>query len=89
MKGFMMMKTKTKLSKVLESVFPKTTASLWWRARATGRRYGVNQALYVLDLEMKRLHKESEIPPFRVKAKEQAKYLQTLIRLVKRLNDVE
>lgn len=85
----MMMKNKTALSDWLERVFPKTTSSLWWRARATGRRHGVNQALYVLDLEMKRLHKDIDTPVLRVKAKEQAKYLQTLIRQVKRLNDVE
>lgn len=84
-----MMKNKTALSDLLERVFPKTTSSLWWRARAAGRRYGVNQALYVLDLEMKRLHKDIDTPLLRVKAKEQAKYLQTLIRQVKKLNDVE
>jgi hypothetical protein len=81
MKGFMMTSTK-----ILERFFPKTMHRYWWKSRETGRRYGVNQALLVLVAEMKRLHKESEIPVTRVKAKEQAKYLATLIRMVKELN---
>jgi hypothetical protein len=81
MKGFMMTSTK-----ILERFFPKTMHRYWWKSRETGRRYGVNQALFVLTAEMKRLHKESEIPVARVKAKEQAKYLATLIRMVKELN---
>jgi hypothetical protein len=74
------------LTKILERFFPKTMHRYWWKSRETGRRYGVNQALLVLHAEMKRLHKESEIPVARVKAKEQAKYLATLIRMVRELN---
>jgi hypothetical protein len=74
------------MTSILEKLFPKTMHRYWWKSRETGRRYGVNQALFVLHAEMKRLHKESEIPVARVKAKEQAKYLATLIRMVKELN---
>jgi hypothetical protein len=81
MKGFTMTSTK-----ILEKFFPNTMHRYWWKSRETGRKYGVYQALFVLDAEMKRLHKESEIPVVRVKAKEQAKYLATLIRMVKELN---
>ena len=73
-------------TKILEKFFPKTMHRYWWKSRETGRKYGVNQAMFVLHAEMKRLHKESEIPVARVKAKEQAKYLATLIRMVKELN---
>jgi hypothetical protein len=81
MKGFTMTSTK-----ILEKLFPKTMHRYWWKSRETGRRYGVNQALFVLHAEMKRLQKEQDIPVARVKAKEQARYLSTLIRMVKELN---
>lgn len=74
------------LTKILERLFPKTMHRYWWKSRKTGRRYGVNQALLVLHDEMKRLHKEADVPLQRVQAKEQAKYLQTLIRKVRTLN---
>lgn len=82
-----MTKTKTRLAKVLERIFPKTMHRYWWRARTTGRNYGVNLALLVLNDEMKRIHKDLDTPLLRVKAKEEAKYLQTLIRKVKKLHD--
>lgn len=84
MKGFMMT-----LTRILERLFPKTMHRFWWKARTAGQKYGVNMALFVLHEEMKRLHKESDIPLVRMQAKEQAKYLQTLIRKVKKLTDVE
>lgn len=46
-------------------------------------------ALFVLNEEMKRVHKNLDIPLLRVEAKQQAKYLQTLIRRVKKLTDAE
>jgi hypothetical protein len=81
MKGFMMT-----LTKILERFFPKTMHRYWWKSRETGRKYGVNQALFVLMAEMKRLQKEQDVPVARVKAKEQARYLATVIRMVKELN---
>jgi len=81
MKGFMMTSTK-----ILERLFPRTMHRYWWKSRETGRKYGVNQALFVLMAEMKRLQKEQDVPVSRVKAKEQARYLATLIRMVKELN---
>ena len=74
------------MKKMLERLFPKTMHRYWWNARETGRKYGVNQAMFVLYDEMKRLHKETDVPLLRVKAKEQAKFLQTLIRMVRNLN---
>ena len=82
-----MTKTKTRLAKTLEQVFPRTMHRYWWRARTTGRNYGVKLALLVLNDEMKRIHKDLDTPLLRVKAKEEAKYLQTLIRKVKKLHD--
>lgn len=84
-----MTKTKTRLARVLERIFPKTMHRYWWRARTTGRTYGVNLALLVLHDEMKRIHKDLDTPLLRVKAKEEAKFLQTLIRKVRKLTDVE
>jgi hypothetical protein len=74
------------MTSILEKLFPKTMHRYWWKSRETGRKYGVNQALFVLHAEMKRLQKEQDIPVARVKAKEQARYLATLIRMVKELN---
>lgn len=74
------------MMKMLERLFPKTMQRYWWDARRRGQFYGVELALMVLHDEMKRLHKEADVPLLRVKAKEQAKYLQTLIRLVRNLN---
>lgn len=84
-----MMKTKTRLTKTLEQLFPRTMHRYWWRARQTGKTYGINLALLVLNDEMKRIHKNLDTPLLRVEAKQQAKYLQTLIRRVKNLTDVE
>ena len=82
-----MTKTKTRLARVLERIFPRTMHRYWWRARTTGKTYGINMALLVLNNEMKRIHKDLDTPLLRVKAKEEAKYLQTLIRKVKKLHD--
>lgn len=82
MKGFTM-------KKMLETLFPKTMHRYWWNARTTGKTYGVNLALYVLHEEMKQVHKDTEVAPLAVNARLRAKYLQTLIRKVKALNDVK
>jgi hypothetical protein len=74
------------MTSILEKLFPKTMHRYWWKSRETGRKYGVNQAMFALYDEMKRLQKEQDIPVVRVKAKEQARYLATLIRMVKELN---
>lgn len=81
--------SKRPVTRFLEKLFPKTMHRFWWDARATGQKYGVNLALFVMHEEMRRLHKETDISLMRVKAKEQAKYLQTLIRQVRELNNVE
>jgi hypothetical protein len=77
------------MKKILERLFPKTMHAYWWQARKTGRTYGVNLALVVLHEEMKQVHKDTEIKSLAVDARLRAKYLQTLIRKVKRLNDVK
>jgi hypothetical protein len=82
MKGFMM-------NKILERWFPKTMHRYWWNARTTGKTYGINLALFVLHEEMKQVHKDTEVASLAVNARMRAKYLQTLIRKVKALNDVE
>lgn len=79
MKGFTM-------NLILRKLFPNTMRQQYFLGHAKGRNYGVELALFVLHDEMKRLHKETDVPLLRVKAKEQAKYLQTLIRLVRNLN---
>jgi fibrillarin-like rRNA methylase len=77
------------MKKMLETLFPKTMHRYWWNARTTGKTYGVNLALYVLHEEMKQVHKDTEVAPLAVNARLRAKYLQTLIRKVKALNDVK
>jgi len=75
--------------KILERWFPKTMHRYWWNARTTGKTYGINLALFVLHEEMKQVHKDTEVASLAVNAKMKAKYLQTLIRKVKALNDVK
>lgn len=77
------------MKKMLERLFPKTMHRYWWNARQTGKTYGVNLALFVLHEEMKKVHKDTEVASLAVNARIKAKYLQTLIRKVKALNDVE
>ena len=75
--------------KILERWFPKTMHRYWWNARTTGKTYGINLALFVLHEEMKQVHKDTEVASLAVNARMKAKYLQTLIRKVKALNDVK
>lgn len=77
------------MKKMLETFFPKTMHRYWWDARTTGKTYGVNLALYVLHTEMKQVHKDTEVASLAVNARLKAKYLQTLIRKVKDLNNVK
>jgi len=84
----MMTKTKSRLTKILEKIFPKTMHSFWWKSRSAGRNYGINLTLMILNEEMKRLHKQVDIPSQRVKAKEEAKFLQHLITEVRKLQNV-
>jgi hypothetical protein len=77
------------MKKILERWFPKTMHRYWWNARQTGQRYGVALALRVLHEEMKQVHKDTEVASLAVNARMKAKYLQTLIRKVKALNDVK
>jgi len=77
------------MKKILERWFPKTMHRYWWNARTTGKTYGINLALFVLHEEMKQVHKDTEVASLAVNARMKAKYLQTLIRKVKALKDVE
>lgn len=77
------------MKRMIERLFPKTMHRYWWNARQTGQRYGVNLALMVLHEEMRAVHKDTEIASLSVNARLKAKYLQTLIRKVKDLNNVE
>lgn len=79
----------TKSNRLLRKLFPNTMRKHYFMGHAKGRTYGVNLALMVLHEEMKRLHKNLDTPVLRVRAKEEAKYLQTLIRKVKALNDAK
>lgn len=79
----------TKTNRLLRKLFPKTMRHQYFIGHAKGRTYGVNLALFVLNDEMKRIHKDLDTPLLRVKAKEEAKFLQTLIRKVKKLTDVK
>lgn len=79
----------TKTNRLLRRLFPKSMRQQYFIGHAKGRTYGVNLALLVLHDEMKRIHKDLDTPLLRVKAKEEAKYLQTLIRKVKKLTDVK
>ena len=79
----------TKTNRLLRKLFPKSMRQQYFIGHAKGRTYGVNLALLVLHDEMKRIHKDLDTPLLRVKAKEEAKYLQTLIRKVKKLTDVK
>lgn len=81
-----MMKT-TKITFLLEKLFPKTMHKYWWKSRDVGITYGINQVLFLLDLEMKRLHKNADIPLVRLKAKEEAKYLMHLIAEIRKFRD--
>mgnify|MGYP001365173560 CR=1 FL=1 len=79
----------TKTNRLLRKLFPKSMRQQYFIGHAKGRTYGVNLALLVLHDEMKRIHKDLDTPLLRVKAKEEAKYLQTLIRKVKKLTDAK
>lgn len=74
------------MKKMLERLFPKTMHAYWWNARQTGKTYGINLALFVLNEEMKQVHKDTKVASLAVNARLKAKYLQTLIRKVKALN---
>lgn len=77
------------MKKTIERLFPKTMHAYWWNAKQIGKTYGVNLALMVLHEEMKQVHKDTEVASLAVNARIRAKYLQTLIRKVKALNDVK
>ena len=79
----------TRTNRLLRKLFPKAMRQQYFMGHAKGRNYGVNLALFVLHDEMKRIHKDLDTPLLRVKAKEEAKYLQTLIRKVNKLNDAK